>query len=782
MKYWRRKAFGLLYSRFKRWLVLPLSYAATAVGQPVGRPTPPPEPRVPPVVQAPKERDKDGSKIDDRLERRSARAVETLARRDALTSDVLAANAELDAEVQIEFIFDRQITQAQIDEFVRGKGKIDKIFTNVSYGWSGRMPLRQVEQVARRMGASLLGVVEQLPAELHMDEAARNSRVRPTLWNLGIDGNRTATANRITIAILDTGVDGTHADLAGRQEYWKDWTADNRAWAQDVGHHGSHVAGIALGSGISSGINPTSLSYVDMGTFASTAGSFFPSPVHVPFGATTASYSSTLRWNTGGGGTAQLGHVVRKVAGAGSPAWNTLSAMTTAGSSPINKTASIANPVNAEYNNRYSAFVSWGTVGTGTRQYAVENTISYAGVGDGYPVLRGIAPDSNWAGLKVFQDNGSGSSIDIGEAVDDIVAQNVARQIKVANLSLGINGSPGIDASLRSKVNNAGRNGVVMVISAGNDGTASSGAAGEVDDPGRAHYAITVASSSDVNQLTGYSSHGFAAPGDANTGDEDTKPDIVAAGGSAMYQSNILSVDSNNGDSSKSGVFTFIDSTANNYHNIQGTSMAAPHLAGIAALVIDAMQQAGETWDFAGGAALADVLRVKMVLLATATETNKGREEGASGNPALNRGGKDINEGYGQVNADAAVEAFGPILKTGAINVNGLFEAGPFGKRAWARRVSLLPGRNVQVVVTPAQGDDDLDVFLYRNTPDAFGNPVVLAQSKTAALGATETLNYMPATSDTGFVVVKAVQVGGASAPWTTMAAVPVSMSEFIVE
>jgi hypothetical protein len=60
---------------------------------------------------------------------------------------------------------------------------------------------------------------------------------------------------------------------------------------------------------------------------------------------------------------------------------------------------------------------------------------------------------------------------------------------------------------------------------------------------------MSVTASNDINELTTYPNSGFLSPGP----DEDNKPDLMAPGGS-NFQSQILSVDSNDADADITGL------------------------------------------------------------------------------------------------------------------------------------------------------------------------------------------------------------------------------------
>ncbi|MFA5865320.1 MAG: S8 family serine peptidase [Phycisphaerae bacterium] len=690
----------------------------------------PSEPAVKPLIMVPKELDKDGNGIDDKLDA-GLRRIRTKIAKESNPETKRTLENLLTEPVRVELIFSRQITRSQIDVFQALGGQIEYIYKAVSYGWNAYLPVGVVEKIPQQMGIGFVAVVADQPAKPTLDEATRTGRVRP-VWVPGFAGSSSGLfgSATTTIGILDTGIDDSHTDLAGRQEYWKDWTSDKELSPRDIGQHGSHVTGIALGTGAAEGTNAL-LYYTDSGNMSSLNNNYYyPSPIHIPNGL-NVTFSSTAYWV--GGRTTNLYGFYRSNGSAGS--YSALSAASS-GSSPLNE----SNSFIASSANHYSA----GLIQNTTRKvglYAVANAVTYAGVGDGFNTLRGVAPGCRWAVGKVFLNNGSGSSLDIQEAVDDMVVQRITHNIKVVNMSLGIIGNPGLDTTLRSKVNNMVDNGIIAVCSAGNDGPGTAGS-NVVDDPGRAGKAITVAAANDINQLTEYTSSGFSSPGS----DEDYKPDVMAPGGSDYY-SKILSVDSNDSDADST---TFSDKQLNDYANMEGTSMACPCVAGACALVIQALEQSGVTWNFYSSS---HPLLVKMLLCATCTESNANREVSSGTNPTLGRAAspKDLYEGYGMINPDAAVEA---VLLVYSSGTTGSTDGGYFNRRAWGRKVTLTSGSPVKFTLNvPSTGDFDL--YLYSSTPDSKGNPIIRASSTNAGNGTGETINFMPSVSETSYLVIK---------------------------
>jgi len=700
---------------------------------------PPPEPAVPPLIVRPVERDADGNGIDDKLQARIASARAALAA-EKNTARRVAIAASLDERVRVELLFSKQITQKQIDDFLALGGQIEYIYRAVSYGWNANLPLQALESLPALMGDSFVAALGDRVVKADLDEATRCARVRP-VWVPGFAGSLFGFLGNVNdvIAVIDSGVDDAHTDLSGYKEYWKDWTAANKANPEDPCGHGSHVTGIAVGKGVMGGGSDVgTLYYTDSGNMSTLPSNWFwISPIHINASSTT--FSSTAGWL---GGNTSLHQDWRNDGSTGGYTWLANSAT---GASPL----SISNTFSPSSTRQYTTELVQNGSGNIT-SYAIMNTVTnYPAVGDGRAKFQGVLKGHNWAGIRVLGADGKGPLLDLQEGVDDAVVQRITHKIKVANMSIGVEdqyGNPSTDPTLRAKVNTAVNNGIVMVISAGNAGPGT-GSTHEVADPGRAALAITVAASNDIDELTDYTSSGFLSPGT----DEDSKPDLMAPGGSKYY-SYILSVDSNDGEA----YGQISEYVINDYANMMGTSMASPMVAGSCLLMVQALGLSND-WDWYTSNY---PLLIKAILCATATESNAAREVGSGASsgtdPTLGRAltPKDLFEGYGLMNLDAAIEAAFQRYYAGQLSDSTA--GGRFDRRAWGRKLALGTGYRVTLSLdVPATGDFDL--YIYSGTPGSNGNPVILASSTNAGVGLDESIDYLPPRPLTAYLVIKRI-------------------------
>ncbi len=176
--------------------------------------------------------------------------------------------------------------------------------------------------------------------------------------------------------------------------------------------------------------------------------------------------------------------------------------------------------------------------------------------------LNGIAPDANILVYKVLGAGGSGSFSDVIAGIEQAVEDGA----DVISMSLGGGRDP--DSSVALATDIAYEAGVLPVVSAGNSGPSE----GTIGCPGCARKAFTIGASDKSDRIASFSSRG-------PTPILQVKPDVTAPGVS------ICAAQWANAWASRECI-------DNEHTSISGTSMAAPHVSGAAALVM----QAHPTW------------------------------------------------------------------------------------------------------------------------------------------------------------------------------------------
>ena len=156
----------------------------------------------------------------------------------------------------------------------------------------------------------------------------------------------------------------------------------------------------------------------------------------------------------------------------------------------------------------------------------------------------GVAKNVTLVAVRVLDCSGNGTNSGVIAGVDYVTSNHAAGKPAVANMSLG----GGISSALDTAVSNSISDGVTYAIAAGNDNTNACNSS-----PARVASAITVGSTTTTDARSSFSNFG-------------TCLDIFAPG---------------------SGITSSWNTSDTATNTISGTSMATPHVAGVAALFLE---------------------------------------------------------------------------------------------------------------------------------------------------------------------------------------------------
>jgi subtilisin len=191
----------------------------------------------------------------------------------------------------------------------------------------------------------------------------------------------------------------------------------------------------------------------------------------------------------------------------------------------------------------------------------------------------GVAPGTKVYAVKALNSNGAGSISQIICGIDWVTANASARNIRVANLSLGGPGSGGpceVDP-LHFAICMSARAGVLYTVAAGND--AQDFSAGLPEEPAVYGEVLTATAMSDSDGVPG----GTGGTPPCRPGEVDDFP--------ASFSNFATSPSASAHTIAAPGVCIRSTSPRGTYSSESGTSIAAPHVAGVAALCLG---QAGD--------------------------------------------------------------------------------------------------------------------------------------------------------------------------------------------
>jgi subtilisin family serine protease len=680
------------------------------------------------------------------------------------------SNGTVHAFVNVTVMLTTEPTAYDVGVFVSSGGYLTtSLWTYAVYGFGGRIPYDGIGVFAKQCPDALL-VEKEAIGHSSLAYAAQQVGARPYVWStLGLQGDPNSS-----IAIVDTGIDASQSDFSpgfGSQNFSEKivgWNNQVNAIATpyDDNGHGSHVSGLAAGDGFFS-VDASGYATATWGTnlgSVSNPGTYLISGMMVN---RTGTITINVKWATTGraklsalplyyGGKTLASSSWAQVATVSTPSQNTW----------YNLTYNVASTPSGSYD-MYHVLMS---LARGSGNLYVVFTVSwpYTPPSDGFSAWTGMAPQAKLVGVKVLDSSGSGTSTGLINGMNWIIANRITYHITVASMSLGFGSEvSSVDSAVRSLVNS----GVTTVVAAGNSGSGSN----YVYTPGSVDEVITVAAMNQFDDITSYSSQG----GTSRYAGQTVKSDITAPGGS-FYAVPLFSADSNYND----GEGEWVDVQANDSAPMQGTSMATPVVAGAVNIVQQALG-GYNAWSWTRSQALMP----KMILLMTATETYPNLREGSTSaySPTLNRGGKDVQEGYGRLNLDAAVDA---ILKTYQVGttVSDTLGAPPTlddisalgQKLAWARNVQLVSGIEYNFTLSVPSGADH-DLYLYNSTGTGYGEPVILAKSTKAMLGGFENITYTPALTGEYYIVIKRATENTGTGMFTLSSQAPSNITYLVV-
>jgi len=277
----------------------------------------------------------------------------------------------------------------------------------------------------------------------------------------------------------------------------------------------------------------------------------------------------------------------------------------------------------------------------------------------------GVAPAASLYGLKVLNSSGSGSFSNVIAALQWAVDNG----IQVTNNSYGAGSDPG--STVKAAFDNSAAAGILHVAAAGNSGNCK-GNNNTVGYPARYDSVIAVAA----------------------TNQSDSRPCFSSTGPAVELSAPGVSINSTQ--------------LGGGYVEFNGTSMASPHVAGAAALVI-----AAGIADANGNGLIND--EVRQVLNDTAED--------------LGETGRDNKYGWGLVSAALAVAAVGPV-EPPAPAVTVVLSAD---------KINYVSGTDTTATLTTAVTDENgnaisgLDAWAFASTLN--GTSTTITFSETATLG-----------------------------------------------
>lgn len=365
---------------------------------------------------------------------------------------------------------------------------------------------------------------------------------------------------------------------------------------------------------------------------------------------------------------------------------------------------------NACYSGSPASSSSWhGTHVAGTIAAATNNGVGVAGVAFGAKIVpvRVLGKcggyTSDIADAIVWSSGGSVSGV-----------PNIAARAHVINMSLG--GGGACDTTTQNAINSARSRGTVVIVAAGNENQNASNAS-----PANCSGVVTVAATTKAGGRASYSNYG-------------TVVDVAAPGGGTG-----------------GGVLSTLNAGTNgpgadSYASYQGTSMATPHVAGVAALMLAK-----------NGALTPDQIESKLkstarAFPATCSGCGTGIVDAAAAVASATGGGGTTPTGP----TIAESESNNTIATADVVSTANTTVTGNMGSSTDSDYfvVQLPAGKTLSATMTPGSSTADYDVYIYNSS----GTQLALSEN---GAGSTDTASVANSTSATAARYVRVKYYSG---------------------
>ena len=623
-------------------------------------------------------------------------------------------------------------------QFYGGVIKIDNdwngIFNNIS-GFAGTIPLENLSSYEAEFNDINIERNEIIKTQMNYVSMQTNS-INSTWYVNGFNGDTDSS-----IAVLDTGINSTNDYFNGNLRGWENFI--NGAPISDDNGHGTYISSIIAGTG-TQGYNSNDPSIVNLhGNYShlDLFNEYLPAKNYSLkiFSSNFSKVDSNIiiesSWNLEEIGIDKF--------------WIELyyenSLISNSYNENMNQKYYINHTISEEKNGIFYIFIKYHKTLNSNPKFSFNISISFftEKYMANFNHFTGIANASYISPIKIINQSGLGYTSDLISGLANVLQNRITHKMVTVCLSIGTLGED-INA-INKVINDVIENGIIVVIAAGNNGIKG---ADPLNKLALNKKAIVVGAINDKDQVTSFSSVGKEIE------DGIIKPDLVAPGGSKIpeYRS-VISADA------------FSDDATAAY----GTSISTAIVAAVSNILIEAKWGSWTEWE--NQDLQERVNLIKSIILMTASETNLNREDDPETevndgqySPSLFSGNinsiKDAHEGYGRLNIQSAVDA---ITKYMEINnsVSEYLESSsvdPLGTHVFARRIILNPNIQYQFNLSNVDPTADLDLFLFLNESDQFGEPILL-QSTQKWYADLDSFYYTPKFNETEFIlVVKAVE------------------------